>query len=88
MGLVNHVVDADALKGAVEALGEEIAKGGPGAIATTKALFLKLGPLPLKDGLDQAAQANAEARASDDCREGVDAFLEKRKPRWSNRTPS
>ncbi len=88
MGLINHVVSADALKGAVEALGEEIAKGGPGAIATTKALFLKLGPLPLKDGLDQAAQANAEARESDDCREGVDAFLEKRPPRWSNRNPS
>jgi methylglutaconyl-CoA hydratase len=88
MGLVNRVVSATALKGAVKALGEEIAQCGPQAIATTKALFLKLGPLSLKEGLDQAAQANAEARESEDCLEGVDAFLEKRKPRWSNRTPS
>ena len=87
MGLVNRVVSATALTGAVKALGEEIARGGPAAIATTKALFLQLGPLPLKDGLDQAVQANAEARESDDCLEGVDAFLEKRAPRWSNRSP-
>lgn len=83
IGLVNRVVAANALRGAVKALGDEIAQCGPGAVAATKALFLKLGSLPLGEGLDKAAQANAEARESDDCREGVDAFLEKRKPRWS-----
>jgi len=74
---------ADDLEAPVRALGDEIARCGPGAVAHTKRLFLALGHLPLADGLEKACEENADARMSPDFREGVAAFLEKRKPGWS-----
>ena len=65
---------------AVAALGNEIAQCSPEAVARTKRHFLELRPLDLS----ASAAANAHARATDDCREGIAAFLEKRKPRWQN----
>ena len=84
MGLVNRVVASDALPGAVAAIGDELHAASPEAIATTKRLFLDLRPMSLADGLRHGAEKNATARGSDDCREGIAAFLEKRKPRWSD----
>ncbi len=72
----------DDLEGAVRVLGEEIAHTGPGAVAHTKRVFLSLPHLPLAEGLARACEENADARMSADFREGVAAFLEKRKPRW------
>jgi len=84
LGLVSRVVEPDRLEGAVAALGAELAEASPEAIAATKRLFVDLRGLSLSDGLHLAARRNAEARATADCREGVAAFLEKRKPRWRN----
>jgi enoyl-CoA hydratase/carnithine racemase len=74
---------ADDLEAAVRALGDEISQCGPGAVAHTKRLFHALRHLPLADGLAKACEENATARMSADFREGVAAFLEKRKPNWS-----
>lgn len=79
MGLVRA---SDDLEASVRALGDEIAQTGPGAVAHTKRLFLALGHLPLAEGLAKACEENADARMSPDFREGVGAFLEKRKPNW------
>jgi methylglutaconyl-CoA hydratase len=70
------------LEASVRSLGDEIAQCGPGAVAHTKRLFLALRHLPLADGLEKACEENAAARMSPDFREGVAAFLEKRKPQW------
>jgi methylglutaconyl-CoA hydratase len=72
----------DDLEVSVRALGDELAQTGPGAVAHTKRLFLALRHLPLADGLAKACDENAAARMSADFREGVSAFLEKRKPKW------
>ncbi|MFI5403633.1 MAG: enoyl-CoA hydratase-related protein [Planctomycetota bacterium] len=72
----------DDLEAAVRGLGDEIAQCGPGAVAHTKRLFLALHHLPLNEGLAKACDENATARMSADFREGVAAFLEKRKPEW------
>jgi methylglutaconyl-CoA hydratase len=79
LGLVRVTDDVAA---AVGALGAEIAEAGPGAVAHTKRLFLELSHLSLADGLAKACEENAAARMSADFREGVAAFLEKRKPSW------
>jgi len=78
-GLVVVVGDLDE---AVADLGAEIAKASPEAVARTKRLFLSLRHVALEEGLRIGAEANADARGTDDCREGVAAFLEKREPEW------
>jgi methylglutaconyl-CoA hydratase len=75
-----------ALEQAVHDLGEEIALCSPAAIAHTKQLMLRLRHLPLDEGLEFAAMENAVARATEDCQEGIAAFLEKRKPSWVKET--
>ncbi|MHC4549300.1 MAG: enoyl-CoA hydratase/isomerase family protein [Planctomycetota bacterium] len=84
LGLVHRVVPHDQLTQAVAELGSRFEKASPAAIATTKQLFLKLRHLPLDKGLLLAAEENASVRATPDCREGIAAFLEKRKPKWTS----
>ncbi|MEE8107169.1 MAG: enoyl-CoA hydratase-related protein [Planctomycetota bacterium] len=83
LGLINEVCDAGGLAARIAALGAEFQRCSPEAIAHTKRLILELGPQSLRDGLTAAARANAEARRTSDCQEGVDAFLAKRPPRWA-----
>jgi methylglutaconyl-CoA hydratase len=82
LGLIAKVVDPAELTRAVADLAGEIAQASPQAVAETKRLFVELSGLPLAEGLERAAAANARARQTEECREGMDAFLEKRRPRW------
>lgn len=68
----------DDLAGAVADLGKEIGLCSPEAVARTKRHFLELVPLDLS----ASAEANAQARATKDCRAGIAAFLEKRQLPW------
>lgn len=79
LGLVSV---ADDLAGAVAAFGAEIAGTSPQAVAQTKRLFGRIRHLPVEEALRIGAEENARARETDDCREGIAAFLEKRDPRW------
>jgi methylglutaconyl-CoA hydratase len=79
VGLVTEVVPASELDRRARELASDLASHSAQATAATKRL---LGPIPVEE-LERAAVANAEARATSDCREGVTAFLEKRKPVWS-----
>jgi len=84
IGLVNRVVPAAELASAGLALADEIlAAASPEAIARTKRLLLDLAGQPLATRLDLATAANAEARATADCRRGIATFLaDKRTPDW------
>lgn len=83
LGLVHRVVAADALAAAVADTLARLAEGGPAAQAAAKELIAGVTrPEPGVDVLDWTAQRIAAVRASDEGREGVGAFLEKRKPRW------
>ena len=75
---------AAALATAGEALaGEILATGSSESIARTKRLLLDTLGRPLPEALDRAAEANAQARATDDCKHGVATFLATKKPpRW------
>ena len=53
------------------------------ANATTKAIIFKALSAPRPQALDFAARGFAECMLSDEGREGVAAFIEKRKPRWA-----
>jgi methylglutaconyl-CoA hydratase len=83
LGLVHQVVAADALEDAARAAVRHLLAGGPAAIAESKALVRDV-DRPLTDAIvaDTAARI-ARLRASPEGREGVSAFLEKRKPAWT-----
>ena len=83
IGLVTRAVPAERLDAEVEALCLELAtETSASAIAQTKALLADLPGMSLAEALAHAARVNADARATDDCRAGVDAFLGKTDPPW------
>lgn len=85
IGLVHQVVAADGLDAAVQAQLNLLGKAGPVAAASAKVLVREVhAALADRDGLDRAnAGLIAALRASDEGREGLTAFLEKRPPRWT-----
>lgn len=83
IGLVTRVVAADALDAEVDALTAEIAtQTSRSAVALTKQLLADVPSMGLSEGLSYASRLNALARATDDCRAGVAAFLGKTDPPW------
>ena len=80
IGLV-HKVSED-LDEAVNKVVQQLLKGSPQAQAASKGLVEDVWDLPEEKQLEAASKYIAEARASEDGREGLAAFLNKRKPNW------
>lgn len=74
IGLVHEVTAPDALDAAVEAKVQAALANGPQAVANSK-ILARQSPLPL----EEAARRLAQTRAGDEAKEGIGAFLEKRK---------
>jgi methylglutaconyl-CoA hydratase len=84
LGLVNEVVEAERLEARVLEIVTVLNANSPEALAATKRLLAAQNKAWLDAAIAEALAANAEARATHDFREGVAAFLEKRKPVWKN----
>jgi len=86
VGLVNRVVPADELeRSASELVAGILERASSESLARTKELLLDAVGLTLDDALDRAAEINAEARGTDDCKRGIATFLDTKKPpRWRN----
>lgn len=84
IGLVHDVYPtADALEFALRNLLEGMRSNGPAAMAASKALCLDYaGKAITEDVMDQTADAIANTRIGDEAKEGLSAFLEKRKASW------
>jgi len=83
LGLVNEVVPQDALDDRVNALANVLAANSPESLAATKRLLAAQNKAWLDAAVAQAMDANAQARETPDFKEGLAAFLEKRKPVWT-----
>lgn len=83
LGLVNEIVAPDQLAQRVQVLAESLANNSPESLAATKRLMAAQNKPWLDAAIAEAMEANARARETADFREGVTAFLEKRKPAWS-----
>ena len=81
LGLVNQLVEDD-LNEAADKLANSLRKNSPQSMEAVKDMFRRLHGMNLDDGMEWAADMNALARGTDDCKEGIAAFLEKRKPNW------
>lgn len=83
LGLVHEVRAEEELDGALQELLDALATNGPGAMVEAKRLASFVARAPLDQAmLDETARRIAERRASREGREGVAAFLEKRRPAW------
>jgi len=85
IGLVQEVVaDGEALDAAKARLAEEIMACAPGAVAAVKELAWDVWSKPIDHELmAETARRIARARVGEEGREGVAAFLAKRKPSWA-----
>ncbi len=83
LGLINYVVPADELTAQVEAFAQKLCtENSANSLEVTKDLIARVQELPLEAALRYAAQQNATARSSEDCRRGVGAFLNKEPLAW------
>ena len=85
IGLVHYVVAPDVLDGAVNVKAKELLKAGPEAAKVTKRLIADVSGSIALSMRGSTAKLIAELRASEEGREGLSAFLEKRKPSWAGK---
>jgi methylglutaconyl-CoA hydratase len=85
IGLIDRVVtDAAALEQAQADLAAQIMTCGPNAVAEAKALVAHVAEHPIDHAvMAETAKRIARVRVSEEGREGIAAFLEKRKPGWA-----
>jgi len=84
MGLVRRVVPADRLPAEAEAIAAKIIQGGPDSVRQTKHLLRELDPADFAQLLARAIEFHQQGRLSDEAREGLAAFRERRPPKWSD----
>jgi len=83
IGFVHTLVDADQLDAKVMELTQALVSASPAAVRACKKLVQDVAERQIDADLIAATVAGiADIRASDDGREGVSAFLQKRKPSW------
>ena len=82
VGLVNKVVEHDKLTEAVNALAKSILSCGPEAVAVAKKMVGEVSSMSPEQFKPHTAEIIARLRMSDEAQEGMDAFLNKRKPSW------
>jgi methylglutaconyl-CoA hydratase len=83
IGFVHEAVAADALDAAVGDIVKALVSNSPNAVKEAKRLVQDMAGMPLTDALiADTAERIADIRSSDEGKEGVRAFLEKRKPGW------
>lgn len=84
IGLVNRVVDEPELDETVYRMARTIADKSGQALRVGKEAFYRQLELPLAEAYEFTSRVMAENMQASDAREGICAFLEKRKPKWSN----
>jgi len=82
IGLVNEVVAPEELSKRAQTLAETLIANSPQSIKATKHLIAAQNQTWLNAAIAQSLEASALSRETADFREGITAFLEKRKPKW------
>ncbi len=82
MGLVNEIVPHEQLAARMQSLADALLANSPQSIIATKRLLVTQQRPWLDAAIEAALDANAQSRETADFREGIAAFLEKRKAVW------
>ena len=83
LGLINDLIPKEELADRVAALARDLAANSPQSLAATKRLLAAQNRPWLDAAIVSAMEANVLARETPDFREGLAAFLQKRKPLWT-----
>lgn len=81
-GLIHEVVESEDLESRCLQIAKDLIAAGPQAVKACKALIQKVGGSVTQDVRDYTTKKIAELRASPEGQEGIQSFLEKRKPNW------
>jgi methylglutaconyl-CoA hydratase len=84
LGLVTEIVPREELLPRARELAGSLVANSPASLAGAKRLLLAYSDDELERQLGLAIDANAAIRSTDDFREGLSAFLEKRQPQWKS----
>jgi enoyl-CoA hydratase/carnithine racemase len=85
IGLVNHVVAAGTEHAQALALAEKIAAKSMLTVKTGKEAFYRQAEMPLAEAYKYASEVMVENMLARDAEEGINAFVEKREPKWQDR---
>lgn len=85
MGLINHAVEESQLESTVESLAEKIASKSRKTLSIGKQAYKDQQSLGLGEAYQHCSKVMADNLQTQDAREGIDAFISKRKPVWSHR---
>jgi len=83
IGLINDVTDHNKLVEKVREYSSQISQDVSGSsVAITKEILAKLSGLDIQNALAFAARMNAATRMTEDCKRGIQAFINKEKLKW------
>jgi methylglutaconyl-CoA hydratase len=83
LGLINKVVSKETLSDEVGKFAKHlIESNSASSMMMTKQMIAQVQSMKLDDALSFASEMNAKARATDDCKKGIDSFLRKEKMNW------
>ena len=83
LGLITRAVPAERLDAEVAEVVDDLRRGGPVALGLAKQLVYEVPSLTADDAFRVTAERSAALFGSDEAREGMSAFLEKRRPAWA-----
>ena len=83
-GLINEAVPEEDLDGAVEAWADKVKSKSSHVLKIGKEAFYRQAEMDLEDAYAYTAQVMVENMLAKDAEEGIDAFIEKRKPQWQD----
>jgi len=82
MGMINRAVPPEELDSAIGDITDDLAAGGPNALAASKELVYKVQAMNRTDAFAMTAKLSAELFRSDEAAEGIRSFREKTSPSW------
>jgi methylglutaconyl-CoA hydratase len=85
LGLINEIVPAENLLGRAQELAALLMENSAASLRATKKLLSDHARAELDLQVEAAVRENAAIRSTADFREGISAFLEKRKPVWTGK---
>lgn len=85
IGLINRVVPAEELTAHVTGVAHQVAAKSSMTVATGKKAFYRQREMPLAQAYEYASSVMVENMLARDAEEGIEAFLDKRAPEWSDR---